>query len=60
MAKFATNNNNSASIGFSLFFALKVLHLFISFDVVDLLNITTGEQINKKKIIDILEFMQLI
>ena len=32
----------------------------MSFDVIDLLDITICEQINKKKAIDIPEFMQLI
>ena len=60
MAEFAANNNNFTSIKLSPFFASKSLHLQISFDVVDFLDITTHEQINKKKTIDISESMQLI
>ena len=60
MAEFAANNNNSAFTKLSPFFVLRGLHLRMSFDVVDLLDTTTREWINKKKAIDISEFMQSI
>ena len=57
MIEFATNNNNFAFTGLSPFFALRGLHLQISFDIINLLDTITHEQINKKKAIDISEFM---
>ena len=57
MAKFATNNNDSSLIKLSPFFALRGLHPWMSFDVVDFLDTTTCEQINKKKTIDISKAM---
>ena len=60
MAKFTANNNKSASTKLSPFFTSKGLHLHMSFDVVDLLDITTYEQVNKKKAMDIWEAMQSI
>ena len=53
MVEFITNNKNFAFIRLFLFFVLKGLHLFIRFDIVNLLNTTTKEQIYKKKAIDI-------
>ena len=50
MAEFAANNNNSASTKLSPFFASRGLHLHISFNVIDLLDTTTCERINKKKL----------
>ena len=43
MAEFATNNNNFLSIKLFLFFISRNLRLQISFDVIDLLDITTYE-----------------
>ena len=60
MVEFAANNNNSASTRLSPFFALRGLHPRMSFDVVNLLDTTARERINKKKAIDISESMQLI
>ena len=60
MIEFAANNNNFTSTRFSLFFALRGLHPCISFDVINLSNITTRERINKKKAIDISKSMQSI
>ena len=57
MAEFMTNNNNSSFIKLFPFFALKGLYLYISFDVINLLDITTREQINKKKTINISKTM---
>ena len=47
MAKFATNNKKSFFIKLSLFFASKGLHFNISFYIIDFLNITIFNQINK-------------
>ncbi len=55
MAEFATKSNNSLSIRLSPFFVLKDLHSCMSFDIVDLSDITTCEWIHKKKAIDISE-----
>ena len=60
MAEFAANNNDFAFTKLSPFFALRGLHLRMSFDVVDLSDKTTRERINKKKAIDISEAMQSI
>lgn len=38
MAEFEANNNESISTKFSLFFATKELHSYISFDKVELFN----------------------
>ena len=54
------NNNNLASTRLFLFFALRGLHLRMSFDIIDFLDTTTSERINKKKTISILECIQLI
>ncbi len=53
MAKFAANNNKSAFIKLSPFFATKSLHPRMSFDIVDLSNASTCEQILKQKALDI-------
>lgn len=60
MAEFAANNNSFLLARFSSFFALKGLHLRISFDIFDLSNILIRKRINKKKAIDISQAMQLI
>ena len=60
MAEFAANNNDSASIKLSSFFASRGLYLCMSFDVVDFLDTTTRKRINKKKAIDISKAMQSI
>ncbi len=60
MTKFMANNNISLSTKLSPFFTPRGLHLRMSFDVFDLSDTTTREQINKKKAIDISETMQLI
>ena len=60
MAEFAANKNVFLLTKLSLFFALRGLYLYISFEIVDLSDITTCEQINKKKAIDISEAIQLI
>ena len=44
----------------SSFFVLRGLYLWMNFDIVDFLNITTHEQINKKKLIDISKTMKSI
>ena len=41
----------------SPFFALRSLHSQINFDIVDILDTTTYERINKKKAIDIAKTM---
>ena len=53
ITQFMANNNNSASIRLSWFFAIRDLHSCISFDIVDFSDTTTRKQINKKKAIDI-------
>ena len=45
IAEFVANNNESASIKLSLFFATKDFHPYISFDIVELSNISTCERI---------------
>ena len=60
MAEFAANNNDFSSTRLSPFFVSRGLHPRMSFDVVDLSDITTRERINKKKAIDISEAMQSI
>ena len=57
MAEFAVNNNNFSSTKLSPFFALRDLHPQMSFNVIDLSDTTTRKRINKKKAIDISEFM---
>ena len=53
MAKFAVNNNKSASTKLSLFFVIKSFHLRMSFDIVYLSNTNTYERIFKQKALDI-------
>ena len=60
MAEFAANNINSLSTRLSPIFASRGLHLCMSFDVIDLLDTTTCERINKIKAIDISKAMQSI
>ena len=60
MAEFAANNNNSLSTKLSPFFTSRDLHPRMSFDIIDLSDTPTREQINKKKAIDISEAMQSI
>ncbi len=45
MAEFAANNNISAFTKLSPFFATKSLHLRMSFDIVELSNVSTPERI---------------
>lgn len=54
------SNNDFISTKLSLFFASRGLYLCISFDIVDLLDITTFKQINKKKAINISKIIQSI
>ena len=49
------NNNNFFFIRLFLFFALRRLYLYISFNMNNLSNIIIYKQINKKKTINILE-----
>ena len=58
MAEFAANNNELAYIKLFPFFASKGLHLHISFDMVNLSDANTCEQINKQKTLDILGNME--
>lgn len=44
MVEFIANNNISASIKLSLFFAIKGLHFYISFDIIELSNNNTCKQ----------------
>ena len=60
MAEFVANNNVSLSAKLSPFFTSRGLYSRMSFDVVDLSDITTRERINKKKAINISETMQLL
>ena len=53
MAKFAANNNQSASTKLSPFFATKSFHPRMSFDIVDLSDTSTRERILKQKALDI-------
>lgn len=55
MIEFVANNNQFISTKLSLFFILKSLHLYISLDIIDFLDITIYKQINKKKTINILK-----
>ena len=48
MVKFVANKKDFLSIISFLFFVLENLHLHMSFDIVNLLDITTHERINKK------------
>ncbi len=59
MAEFVTNNNVFLSTKLSSFFTWRGLHPRINFNIIDLSDTTTREQINKKKTIDISEAMQL-
>ena len=57
MAEFVANNNDFAFTRLSPFFVSSGLHPRMSFDVIDLSDITTCKRINKKKAIDISESM---
>ena len=58
MAEFAPNNNKLVSIKVLTFFAIKDLHLYISFDKVRLFNINTCKRIFNQKTLNISENMQ--
>ena len=60
MAEFTANNNNFLLTRLSPFFASRGLHPCMNFDIINLSDTTTCEQINKKKAIDIFETMQSI
>lgn len=57
MVKFTANNNSSVFTKLFLFFVLRGLYLYISFDIIDLLDTRTQEWINKIKTIDISKSM---
>lgn len=50
MAKLVTNNNKSAFIKLLLFFAIKILDSCMNYDIVELTNASTYEQIFKQKL----------
>ena len=52
MAKFVTNNINSTFTRLFPFFTLRSLHSRINFDIINFSDITTLQQINKKKTMD--------
>lgn len=60
MVKFVANNNNSTSIKVFLFFALRGLHLCMSFDIINFLDTIACKQINQEKSINISESIHLI
>ena len=60
MAEFAANNNNFAFTRLFLFSASKSLYLYMSYDIIELSNITICKWINKKKAIHISNLIQLI
>lgn len=47
MTKFAANNNKSVFIKLFPFFVFKGLNFYISFDIVDVSNVSTYKQIHK-------------
>ena len=53
MAKFAANNNESASTKLSLFFATKGFYPRMSFDIIDFSDPNTHKRIFKQKTLDI-------
>ena len=53
MGKFATNNNESASIKLFPFFAIQAFYHYMSFDIIDFFNTNTHERIFKSKALDI-------
>ena len=57
MAEFVANNNDFSSTKLSLFFASKSLYSQISFNIINLLDIITYKQINKKETINISKAM---
>lgn len=58
MVEFVDNNNRSASIKLSPFFAIEGLYLYISFDIVELFNANTYKWILKYKTLDIFGNME--
>ena len=60
MAEFITNNNIFLSTKLFPFFVSKGLYPCISFNIIDFLDTTTYEWINKKKVIDISKVIQSI
>ena len=60
MAEFVANKDNSSFTKLSPFFISKRLYSYISFDTINLLDTIIYEWINKKKTINISEFVQLI
>ena len=60
MAEFLTNNNKSALIKFFLFFTTKVLHLYMSFEKVKLLDVSICNRIFNQKALDISRNIQII
>ena len=58
MAEFAANNNELASTNLFSFFATKSLHPRISFDKVELFNISTRKRIFNQKALEISGNMQ--
>lgn len=58
MLEFVTNNNISAFTKLFPIFATKSLHTCISFDIVELSNVSTHERIFKQKTLDISENIQ--
>ena len=59
MAKFAANNNKSAFIKLSPFFASKNFYPHMSFDIIDLFDTSTSERIHKQKALDIVENIEI-
>lgn len=53
MAKYAANNNESASTKLSLFFTTKDLQLYINFNIVELSDTSNRERIFRQKALDI-------
>ena len=58
MTEFVTNNNELDSTKLSLFFATKDFYLRMSFNIVDLSDISTHERIFKQKALDISRKME--
>ena len=57
MAEFAANNNELTSTKLFSFFASRNLHPQIRFDIVEISDTTTFEQINRQKALDISKTM---
>ena len=58
MAEFAANNNESASTKLSLFFDTTGLHVYMSFERVELLDASICKRILNQKALDISRNMQ--